>query len=174
MSLANQYSFVIFSAAAVIGVLLFLRWRRASFRVLFAGGLLVSALALMFFFVLRPGASDVGSVTDAQRLLNNGRPTLLEFFSNYCAGCLISRPEVDTLVNEVASRYPASLNILRVDIHTDFGRDLRAQYEFQYTPEFVLFDRAGVEVWRSHAPPSLGQIEAVLEDGRFATADSQP
>jgi hypothetical protein len=46
-----------------------------------------------------------------------------------------------------------------VDIHTDFGRTLRERYGFSFTPEFVLFDSAGSEIWRSHTPPSETELE---------------
>ena len=81
----------------------------------------------------------------------------MEFFSNYCAGCLAIRPVVDSLIEDMDD----TINVLRIDIHTDTGRDLREQYNFSYTPEFLLLDNQGNEVWRSHSPPTEDQLSIV-------------
>jgi hypothetical protein len=68
-----------------------------------------------------------------------------------------ARPIVDGIVEDIEEQ----VNILRVDIHTDFGRELRRRIGFSYTPEFILFDNAGEEVWRDHVPPSPEQLRLV-------------
>ena len=67
---------------------------------------------------------------------------------------MAARPIVDGIVEDISEQY----NILRVDIHTGFGRELRQQIGFTYSPEFVLFDSSGQEVWRDHVPPSPEQL----------------
>jgi thiol-disulfide isomerase/thioredoxin len=120
--------------------------------------LAIVALSVAGLLLLRPGISDVDSVTEAQTTLQNGKPTFLEFFSNYCAGCLALRPSVDLLVSDINDDF----NILRIDIHTEYGRELRQSFQFDYTPEFVLFDRSGQEVWRDHGLPPRDQIAALV------------
>jgi thioredoxin-related protein len=72
-----------------------------------------------------------------------------------------ARPIVDGIVEDIEDQY----NILRVDIHTEFGRALRQRFGFSYTPEFVLFDGEGQEIWRDHIPPSAAQLTlAALEE----------
>jgi hypothetical protein len=44
--------------------------------------LLVVGGILMAFFVLRTPASAVGSVAEVDAILQNGQPTLVEFYSN--------------------------------------------------------------------------------------------
>jgi hypothetical protein len=68
-----------------------------------------------------------------------------------------ARPIVNGIVEDIGEQF----NILRVDIHTDFGRELRRQLGFSYTPEFILFDSVGREIWRDHAPPSPEQLRLV-------------
>ena len=156
----NQYSYVIISLAVLIATVLVLRYFVANWRVILAavGGLLVFVIA--GFLLLRPGFSDVDSLSAAEAMIQNGRPTFMEFFSNYCAGCLAIRPVVDSLIEDMDD----SFNILRVDIHTDTGRELRQQYDFSYTPEFLLLDNQGNEVWRSHSPPTQDQINAMQNE----------
>jgi hypothetical protein len=68
-----------------------------------------------------------------------------------------ARPIVDGIVEDIGEEF----NILRIDIHTEFGRDLRRRLGFSYTPEFVLYDNTGHEVWRDHMPPSNEQLSLV-------------
>lgn len=149
----NQYSYIVISLiviAASVGLLLRYAVDR---RVIVVTASALIALSLAGHVLLRPGFSDVNSVSAAQATLRNGKPTLIEFFSNYCASCLALRPAVDLLVKDIKDDY----NILRIDIHTEFGRELRQNLQFTYTPEFVLFDSSGLEVWRGHTlpPPEL-------------------
>ncbi len=75
---------------------------------------------------------------------------------------MAARPIVDGIVEDIKEKF----NILRVDIHTEFGRELRRRLGFSYTPEFVVFDSAGQEVWRDHAPPTTDQL-ALVEGSVF-------
>ena len=162
-NLFNQYSYLLFTASATVVVLLVL-WRLRVRKPLV--GLAGLALVVAFsagWLVLRPGLSDVDSVAAAEQVINSGRPTLVEFYSNYCVGCMAVRATVDDLVGESEQRFGDELSILRIDIHTELGRALRERYGFSYSPEFVMFDDAGAEVWRSHQPPTLGELESIVQ-----------
>lgn len=150
-SIFNQYSFVLIGCGTLAICALILR-RALRIRwgfVLPALGL-IAALFLTIFLLFRPGSSDVDDFTTAQAVLANGRPTFVEFFSNFCTGCIAIKPSVDDLVTRIERDY----NIMRVDIHSTVGRALRQQYGFSYTPEFVLFNADGREVWRAHSLPN--------------------
>lgn len=82
-SFLNQYSFVWMSAAVLLALFIGLRLRRISWKITLGIIVPVAAVLLVGYFALRPGASDVESFTDAAATLANGRPTFLEFFSNY-------------------------------------------------------------------------------------------
>jgi len=163
MALANQFSYILIS---IVGIAVILFAVRGVFKpklaVILSLGLVLVIVALALFFVLRPGTGDVTSLEEAERILANGQPTLVEFFSNYCAGCMGVRPTVDALVADLNAARSGGFNVLRVDIHTDFGRTLRERYGFTFTPEFILFDHSGEEVWRGHAPPTLNEIERLV------------
>ncbi|MFQ3565528.1 MAG: thioredoxin domain-containing protein [Aggregatilineales bacterium] len=162
MQIANQFSFVIFGALTLIGLIGFLILCRVRWQIVTVAGLSFIALFVATFLLLRPGASDVDTLAEAEAMLTNGQPTLLEFFSNYCTGCLLVRPAVDQLVAEIDAQYNGSFNLLRVDIHTPVGRALRERYGFSFTPEFILFNHDGREVWRSHVPPTGQEIPRLL------------
>ncbi|NDJ63022.1 MAG: hypothetical protein GYB67_18020, partial [Chloroflexi bacterium] len=161
MSFVNQYSYLLLSVFAliVVAVVLIRRQTRRSALLIALGG--IALLLTASFFALRPGFSDVTTVAAADALISNGSPTLIEFYSNYCLGCLAVRPEVDALIADIRARYPDSFDILRIDIHTDFGAVLRERYDFTYTPEFVLLDARGGETWRGHVPPALETLDRV-------------
>jgi thiol-disulfide isomerase/thioredoxin len=170
VEIGNQYSYIFISAGVTLGVVLLLRLLRARWNVVGVAALALAAAFFVGWLVLHPGESDVDSFGAAEVTLSNGNPTLVEFFSNYCAGCISVRPAVDALVADLRRRYGEQYNVLRVDIHTTFGRELREHYGFSYTPEFVLFDGGGTEVWRAHVPPSPNEIELALSTGNASSA----
>jgi thiol-disulfide isomerase/thioredoxin len=149
--LTNQYSYILVSFGALCVLAGFLRLRGVGWRVVtgVVGG---SVVALVVgYIVLRPLlVSDATDSEQALRTIGNGRPTLVQFYSNYCGGCLTLSPLMDSLTERISGDY----NILRVDIHTESGRILRARYGFSFTPEFVLFAPNGQETWRGHLLPS--------------------
>lgn len=154
----NQYSYILFSVCGLLLVILILR-RRGVRRGIIAGlAIALAAISITGFVVLRPGEGDVRELREAQAMLGNGKPTFVEFFSNYCAGCMSLRPVVDQIVADVDDTH----NILRIDIHSEVGRELRERLGFSFTPEFVLYDIDGAEIWRSHFPPSTSDLERAL------------
>jgi hypothetical protein len=153
----NQYSYVVISLMVLIVSAALLRRYAANGRIIAATLGVMILLSLAGNFLLRPGSSDIDSLDAAKAALHNGRPTLLEFFSNFCASCLALRPAVDVMVSDIEDEY----NILRIDIHTDLGRQLRESIEFSYTPEFALFDSSGTEVWRGHTLPPREHVYAL-------------
>ncbi len=159
-SIFNQYSYILISLTVIIASAVLLRHYAVDGRTAAATLAAIAALSIAGHLLLRPGQSDVNSVEAARAALTNGKPTFMEFFSNYCANCLALRPAVDVLVADIEEAY----NVLRIDIHTDFGRELRRSFQFSYTPEFVLFDSNGDEIWRGHSLPPPEQIYALAPE----------
>lgn len=154
MSVFNQFSYVLISAVVLVASVALLRRYNVDRRMIAVFTVAVIALSVSGALLLRPGNSDVDSVQMARETINNGKPTLLEFFSNYCAGCLAVRPAVDLL----AAEFEQELNVVRIDIHSELGREIRQEWGFTYTPEFILLDRNGQEVWREHTLPTREQL----------------
>jgi len=157
MDILNQYSYVISSLFVLFGVIAVAlvkahdqaasrRWPIISSFVFSVGLVLFSG-----FFVFRPGAATVDTVDELDHLLDNNRPTLLQFYSNYCIGCMSVESELEELELDISTTH----DILRVDIHTDFGREIREVLGVSYTPEFVLYDPTGQEIWRGHELPPV-------------------
>lgn len=79
----NQNSFIVVSAVALGGAMLFLIARRARLRfwlIWIAAG----AVAIGVNLAMRtPPARTFESVADVQKAVASGTPTLIEFYSNY-------------------------------------------------------------------------------------------
>lgn len=70
------------------------------------------------------------------------------------------KPVVDRLEEQTQGR----LTIIRLDIHDPVGRQIAAEYGFQYTPTFVFLDAEGQEQWRSVGSLEVERVLASLED----------
>jgi hypothetical protein len=68
---------------------------------------------------------------------------------------MTARPAVD----DVVDRIEGDFNILRVNIHADFGGELSETFGFSFSPEFILFDSNGKEIWRDHRLPADEQLQ---------------
>ncbi len=83
MTIFNQFSAVLMISTVLLTVLVGLRLRRVSglnslMILVVAGGIMIG-----IWSAIRPSSSDVDSVASAEQLIGNGKPTLLEFFSQY-------------------------------------------------------------------------------------------
>ena len=160
MSILNQFSYpimIIFLLIALYFILM--RMRHVRWQLVVAVEALVIVVAVAAFITLRPGESDIDSPEQATALIGSGQPTLLEFFSNYCSGCIAVKPAFEQLASELDDEF----NIVRVDIHSSAGRELRRQFGFSFTPEFILFDAEGEQVWRDNLLPS-DEVLAMVRD----------
>ncbi len=77
-----------------------------------------------------------------EALRNNQRPTLVQFYSRYCAGCMAIKPIVDQLEEETGAR----LQVIRLNIDQEPGKTLMSQYGVIFTPTFIFFDKAGAKL----------------------------
>lgn len=151
----NQFSHVFIGLVLAAFAIVFLRWwLGAGWRTILAAEIGIAAVFTTGFLVLRPGIGDVDTVAAAESLLRNDRPTFVELFSNFCTSCLVQRPTVDGVVNDIDDEF----NIMRINIHAPVGREMRERFDFSYSPEFILFNDNGVEVWRGHTPPTEKEL----------------
>ena len=56
---------------------------------------------------------------------------------------------VKPVVDAVEREFSGKLKVIRLNIQDSVGQVLTQEYDFQFTPTFVLLDGAGQEVWRS-------------------------
>ncbi len=141
----NQYSFLFIVGGVLLVVTLVLMiggftWRKG------LALLTVAAAFVIAWLGLRTGPSAYQEIQQVEYVIQQPRqPVLIEFYSDYCAGCLVARPVVDELETELDGQ----LTVIRLDIASPPGQALGMRLGFRATPTFVLFDVHGNELWRS-------------------------
>lgn len=151
LTLLNQFSYVFLAAGVLLGLAAWLALTGLSRRKLIVFGATIAALALSWAW-LRPGTGLTQSDAPAELVIREARsPVLVEFYSEYCLGCLATESTLDALEAELKGR----LSIVRLDISSPAGRQLSAQLNAHFTPTFILFDAEGREIWRA-----VGELNA--------------
>ena len=52
-------------------------------------------------------------------------------------------------MNGLAQEWQGQAQVLKVNIHSQAGREFSQQMGASFTPTFILFDDMGTEVWRT-------------------------
>lgn len=96
--------------------------------------------------------------------LSNGRPTIIEFYADWCEAC---REMAPTML-EMEKRTENQLNIVLVNVDNPTWQDLIDRYEVHGIPQLNLFDNNGKPLGRSlgvRTPEQLKQItDALIQD----------
>jgi thiol-disulfide isomerase/thioredoxin len=141
----NQYSFLLLAGGVLLTLTLVLmiggfNWRKGLVLLMAAAAFLIAWLSL------RTGISAFRETKQVEYVLQQpSQPVLVEFYSDYCASCLVARPIIDRLETDLEGQ----LTVIRLDIASGPGQELGARLGFRATPTFVLFDVHGNELWRS-------------------------
>lgn len=157
--LLNRFSYIILATIVLVSMGVY--FARSGFTRTRALALAVAALA---FFVawasLRTGNGTTTSTQAATLVLRDSKePVLIEFYSDFCAGCLAARPAVDSLEREMGDR----LRVVRLNVASAAGQDLASQLQVDNrTPSFVLLDSDGNELWRGFGIFDDAAVRAAL------------
>ena len=81
-------------------------------------------------------------MNEFQKLIQENKPTLVDFFATWCGPCRIQGP----ILEDVKKRVGDEANIIKVDI--DRNQELAARYRVQSVPTLILF-KNGEPVWRT-------------------------
>ena len=73
--------------------------------------------------------------------------------------CLAAKPIVDGIEDD----HQGELVVLRLNVQDRQIRPLLAQYGFQFTPTFILFNAEGKEILRSVGAIDPRQVDQALE-----------
>ena len=134
--------------------------------------LLVSALALAVgLFLVRNGGSIESPLDQLARrslspevALSNGRPTILEFYADWCEVCR----EMAPAMLEVEQRHSTDLDVVLVNIDNPRWLDLTDRYDVTGIPQLNLFSAEGTMRGRSlggRSESELNSIANALIDG---------
>lgn len=81
-------------------------------------------------------------MNDFEKLINESKPMLVDFFATWCVPCKMQSPIIEEVKNEIGDK----ANVVKVDI--DKNRALATQYNVQSIPTLILFVN-GEPVWRA-------------------------
>jgi thioredoxin 1 len=158
MNPLNQYSFILIAGLALLAVGGFFWFTGLTRR----KSLALAALAVAFIAVwsgLRTGASAFQDAAQAEVVIREARmPVLVEFYSDYCAGCLAARPTLDALEVDLKDE----LKIIRLDVASPSGQALGAELRLYATPTFIFFDAEGRELWRRIGTLDPAEVRAAV------------
>ena len=111
--------------------------------------ILVTAYAL-----LRTQGDTFASVRAFQDSLDNAQPTVIEFYSNNCSICLISKPKVAQLERELQQ----TARVLKLNVKEQVNQALANQWGVRGVPTFFVLDPKGEIVYASAGAPDIDAI----------------
>ena len=127
--------------------------------------LLISALVLaVSLFMVRNGGSIESPLDQLARrslapevALSNGRPTILEFYADWCEVCR----EMAPAMLEVEQRHNADLDVVLVNIDNPRWLDLTDRYDVTGIPQLNLFSADGTMRGRSLGARSETELDSI-------------
>ena len=159
MNPLNQYSFIIIAGLALLAVGGYFWFTGFTRRKAAALAALVAAFGAVWIG-LRTGASAYQDSTQARVVIREAEvPVLVEFYSDYCAGCLAAKPTLDALETELRGE----LKVIRMDVASPAGQSLGDELRIHVTPTFILFDPQGNELWRRIGTLDPAEVYAAIE-----------
>ncbi len=111
------------------------------------------------YLVLRTPGDHFTSREEVLSILHDGTPTVVEFYSNHCSVCLISKPKVD----EMEARLAGKAEVLRLNVMEQPGRDLAIELGVRATPTFFVFDGEGKIIGVTVGSPDVEALIGMAE-----------
>lgn len=114
---------------------------------------LLGTLALVFVRAVVRGSSLKRS-GGIEAVLSNGRPTVMEVYSDACLPCIAVKP----LAAAVRAELRGKADYLALSMFTSAGMQAARAYGIVGTPTFIHFDASGNEVSRGFKPPTVAAV----------------
>ena len=96
---------------------------------------------------------------DLQVALQNGRPTLVEFYADWCEACRSMAPAMET----VEARHRDQLDVVLLNVDNPRWQAELERYEVNGIPQLELFDATGVAVGRAIGARSAEELQALSD-----------
>ena len=126
------------------------------------------ALSVSIFMDLRTDKLSVSlnemaqAATPLDVALSNNKPTLVEFYANWCTTCQAMAPELE----EIRQKYTQNTNFVMLNVDNSRWLPELVEYRVDGIPHFVFLDREGTEVGQTigEVPKSImaANIEALV------------
>jgi thiol:disulfide interchange protein len=95
---------------------------------------------------------------DLQVALADGRPTLVEFYADWCEACRAMAPAMDRL----EQRHRGALDVVLLNVDNPRWEAELERYDVNGIPQLELFDAAGASVGRSIGARSAAELESLM------------
>ncbi len=94
-------------------------------------------------------------MSDFNEIINSDKPTLVDFYANWCGPCKMMTPIIEETKNTLGDK----ATVLKIDI--DKNREVAIKYGIRGVPTMILFQK-GNTIWRqSGVVPSKMLVEEV-------------
>lgn len=105
-------------------------------------------------------------MTDFEKLINEDRPTLVDFFATWCGPCKMQAPMLEEAKKQVGDM----ANIIKVDI--DRNRELADRYNVRSVPTLIMF-KNGKAVWREVGVHPTDLLVQKIKDHQYTKSDEE-
>lgn len=96
-------------------------------------------------------------MNDFQAIINESKPTLVDFLATWCGPCRMQGP----VLEEVKSKAGDKANVIKIDI--DKNQELAARYNVRSVPTLIIF-KNGEALWRAVGLQSADVLMAKLSE----------
>lgn len=96
-------------------------------------------------------------MNDFQAIINESKPTLVDFFATGCGPCRRQGP----VLEEVKSKAGDTAHVIKIDI--DKNQELAARYNVRSVPTLIIF-KNGEALWRAVGLQSADVLMAKLSE----------
>lgn len=123
------------------------------------------ALSVGIFLGMQTQASSVSLETQAEQstpleiAIGNGKPTLTEFYANWCKSCQAMAGDLA----ELKQKYANSVNFVMLNVDNSKWLPEILRYRVDGIPHFVFIDKEGAAIAQSIGEQPLSVMEANLE-----------
>ncbi|MDE7396952.1 MAG: thioredoxin [Muribaculum sp.] len=94
-------------------------------------------------------------MTNFEEIINDSKPTLVDFYATWCGPCKMMHP----ILEQLKERLGDTANIIKIDV--DKNQELAVQYRIQSVPTLLIF-RNGEMKWRGTGVHQLADLEKLV------------
>ncbi len=121
--------------------------------------IVVAGLAAAYLFLRTPG-DEFANLDEVETLLLDATPTVVEFYSNTCSICLVSKPRVDRMESDLSGR----ARVLRLNVKDEVGRALAARWGVRGVPTFFVIGPGGEATYAQAGAPDVSAIQDAVDE----------
>jgi thiol-disulfide isomerase/thioredoxin len=138
----------------------------------------LAALLALGLFVLRGGLQPAAPLQQLARqsldlpvALSDGRPTLVEFYADWCEACQAMAPAMET----IAQQHRDQLDVVLLNVDNPRWQPEIDRYDVNGIPQLELFDASGEAVGRALGATPLPELaglarQSPLSEGQASGA----